>query len=269
MGIIQPVASVVITVKNEAKNLPPLLNILLKSSIPAEIIIVDSNSEDGTAELMARISKENSLVKYIRMPCSRGQGRNIGVRESETGNILFTDGDAVPREQWIENMVSALKDNELVAGKTESFDGKGTSTIPRMELFFMGFEITLPSMNLAIRKELFNRLKGFDESFVTAEDIDMNLRAVMAGAKWAVCDKCVVSHRSRENIPALMKQAFWNGYGRRQLRNKNREIWKQIEKGKIRRESMTFHWLLRNFTGLLGYMYCMLRKINFEENAGQ
>ena len=85
------------------------------------------------------------------MRCSRGQGRNIGVRASHGKYIIFTDGDAIPQNDWIRKMAGALDECDLVAGKTVSMESKGTSNLPRVALYFKGFEITLPSMNLGIK----------------------------------------------------------------------------------------------------------------------
>ena len=265
MGIVEPSASVVITVKNEGRNLPLLLDALTKEKGEFEIIIVDSNSNDETRSIMERMCRENTDIKYIRQDCSRGQGRNIGVSASQGRYIIFTDGDAIPDGDWVRRMASALDEYDLVAGKTVSMEGRGSSNLPRVSLYFKGFEITLPSMNLGIKKSLFERLGGFDESFVTAEDIDLNLRAIQNGARWAICEECIVRHRSRKGIRGVIKQAFWNGYGRKQLRIKNRKVWGEVEKGKITTHIRSPILILRNMAGLSGYIYCTFRKIDFSK----
>ena len=265
MGIGEILASIVITVKNEGKNLPQLMEVLMKGKEEFEIIIVDSQSTDETKSIMEKIVTEKTNIKYIRQRCSRGQGRNIGVRASQGKYIIFTDGDAIPEDDWVKRMANALAHSDLVAGKTVSLEGKGSSSLPRISLYFKGFEITLPSMNLGIKKTLFERLGGFDESFVTAEDIDLNLRAIQSGSSWKICDECVVSHRSRNGMKAIMKQAFWNGYGRRQLKIKNKKIWGEIEKGKITTHISSPLLILRNLAGMFGYLYCVFRKIDFSK----
>ena len=64
---------------------------------------------------------------------------------------------------------------------------------------------------------------------------------------------------------AIMKQAFWNGYGRRQLRMKNVKVWNQIEKGELTTPLMSPILILRNMVGLAGYIYCIFRKIDFSK----
>lgn len=265
MGIGEIIASVVITVKNEGKNLQQLMDALRQEKGEFEIIIIDSNSNDETRSIMERMCRENTSIKYIRQDCSRGQGRNIGVSASQGRYIIFTDGDAIPDGDWVRRMASALDEYDLVAGKTVSMEGRGSSNLPRVSLYFKGFEITLPSMNLGIKKSLFERLGGFDESFVTAEDIDLNLRAIQNGARCTICEECIVRHRSRNGIRGVIKQAFWNGYGRKQLRNKNRQVWREVEKGKITTHIRSPILILRNMAGLSGYIYCTFRKIDFSK----
>ena len=265
MGIGEFIVSVVITVKNEGKNLPQLMDALTQEKGEFEIIIVDSNSNDETKSIMESICRDNTNIKYIRQNCSRGQGRNIGVSASQGKYILFTDGDALPDDDWVRRMASVLDEFDLVAGKTVSMEGRGSSNLPRVSLYFKGFEITLPSMNLGIRKSLFERLGGFDESFVTSEDIDLNLRAIQNGARWTICEECIVRHRSRNGIRGVIKQAFWNGYGRKQFRSKNRQIWEAVVKGKLTAHIRSPILILRNIAGLSGYIYCTFRKIDFSK----
>ena len=106
---------------------------------------------------------------------------------------------------------------EMVIGKVLQVGNESFRTLNRVELIYNGYEVTAPSANLGYSKDLFVKLGGFDESFVTAEDIDLNIRCVKSGARIAVCDQCIVMNRTRDTLHGVIKQAFWNGYGRKQL----------------------------------------------------
>ncbi|MCI4348450.1 MAG: glycosyltransferase, partial [Thermoplasmata archaeon] len=75
------------------------------------------------------------------------------------------------------------------------------------------------------RRSLFVQLGGFDPRFITAEDIDLNLRAVQAGARIRYVPEAIVHHRTRPTWFRFLYQAFWNGYGRKQLTEKHGSLW--------------------------------------------
>ncbi|MDH7517805.1 MAG: glycosyltransferase [Candidatus Thermoplasmatota archaeon] len=57
--------SIIITVKNEVKNISHLLDSLLVQEKPFEIIIVDANSTDGTLEIVKDYeSKYKEIIKF-------------------------------------------------------------------------------------------------------------------------------------------------------------------------------------------------------------
>ncbi len=246
----------VITTYNEEKNIGNVLKSLLNQTAECRILIVDSESTDNTARIAMEIDSER--IKVIVKKCRRGEGRNIGVENAESEKIIFTDADAIPDKDWVERMSKALDENDLVAGITKQEGPKRYSKYGRVELFFKGFEITAPSMNLAVRKSFFLNVGGFDTRFVTAEDIDLNLRLVRNNARSMICRECTVVHNTRNRFVPFMKQAFWNGYGRGQLRFKNREIWESIEKGKAKRNEIDLLWFLRNASAVSGYLLFLI-----------
>ena len=106
---------------------------------------------------------------------------------------------------------------DVAAGRTIQIGYWAFEALDRVELDVQGVDVTHPSCNLAYRKEVFERAGGFDGWFVTAEDIDLNLRAVRGGAELAYREEAVVYHRARDTFTGFFRQAYWNGYGRKQL----------------------------------------------------
>ncbi|BAB59689.1 glycosyl transferase [Thermoplasma volcanium GSS1] len=245
-------ASVVITIKNEAKNIQKLLDSLFNNDYEHfEVVVVDDMSNDGTEGIVKKYDK----VKYIRTRCSRGEGRNIGAMNSSFENILFTDGDAIVSNGWIGGMVSVLNNGfEIAIGKTV-YTGKKRYIQDRVKIYFNGIEITAPSVNLAYKKRAFFSLGGFDKRFVTAEDIDLNLRAAMSGFKFGFCNECVVYAKVRDSFISFLKQAFWNGYGRAQLEEKHPGMLKKTDI----RLGHNFYDFMHMSAGAAGYLLYKLR----------
>lgn len=251
--------SIVITVKNEGNNLQALFNTLEGQHGPFEVVIVDSESSDNTGNVISS-HRDRLEINHIVKKSTRGEGRNIGVENSSYENVVFIDGDVTVSPQFLDEYRKKFQEGyNLIAGEVVP-EGIEKFKLERVKLFYKGFEITRPSANLGYAKKLFLSLKGFDPGFVTAEDIDLNLRAVKSGAKFAACEECIVYNRTRETYGQFFRQAFWNGFGRRQLKKKNASIWDSIEKGdKIGSGSLIPHILRLGFGGL-GYFYALLKK---------
>jgi glycosyltransferase involved in cell wall biosynthesis len=225
-GASGPLVSVVITVRNEERHLSQLLESLLAQDPPLEIVIVDSESRDrtrGIAEEFAR--RAPGTVRVLSKPGSRGIGRNAGVRAARGDVVAFTDGDCFADSGWVAAIRSAAATADVLAGRTVPVGKPQYGHLERVELFQSGYDVTYPSCNLAYRRELFERLGGFDPRFITAEDIDLNLRAVRSGAAIRYLPEAIVYHRMRATFVRFLYQAFWNGYGRKQLTEKHGSLW--------------------------------------------
>lgn len=252
--------SVVITTFKNADYLPDLLDSLVNQEQPMEVVIVDSESPDGTKELVESYREKYRFVRLISRKCSRGEGRNIGVREAKYDYVLFTDGDAIANAFWVSNMrLRFYTGSTIVAGKTIQMGYAPFEKLDRVELFFEDYDVTYPSVNLGYRKELFLKIGGFDSKFITAEDIDLNIRGVRAGNRIDYCDSCVIYHRARSTVMSFLEQAFWNGFGRKQLTVKHRNVWSHFKASQIfRPEVINFWYIIRGVSALFGYITCKI-----------
>jgi len=217
---------VVITVRNEAHHIAQLLESLLAQEGPFEVVLVDAQSRDGTREIAETFARRHpGVVRVFERTGSRGIGRNAGVQEARGEWVAFIDGDCFADSQWLKNLREGLARSPVVAGRTVVVGKHPYGQLERVELLQMGFDVTFPSCNLAYRRELFLRLGGFDPRFITAEDIDLNMRAVQAGASIVFIPSAVVYHHMRATFVRFLYQAFWNGYGRKQLTEKHGSLW--------------------------------------------
>jgi glycosyltransferase involved in cell wall biosynthesis len=221
-----PLISAVITVRNEEPHLAQLLDSLLVQEAPFEVVLVDAASRDRTLEIARDYERRHpELLRVIERTGSRGVGRNTGVEAAHGEYVAFIDGDCFADSQWAATLRSSLAASPVVAGRTVTVGKPNYGQLERVELFEKGYDVTYPSCNLAYRRELFLRLGGFDPRFVTAEDIDLNLRAVALGAEIRYERSAVVYHHVRTTFVRFLYQAFWNGYGRKQLTEKQGNVW--------------------------------------------
>ncbi len=252
--------SIVITVRNEEKYISHLLDSLLVQEKPYEIIIVDAHSVDKTREVVKKYMEEYDFIKLYEKGGSRGEGRNYGVEKAEGDYVAFTDGDDVVNPFWLKEIRESFRRGaDIVAGKTVYVGYGPWEKLERVELFYHGIDVTYPSCNLGYRRSLFLKVGGFDPYFVTAEDIDLNIRAIDAGAKFVYNPNAIVYHRTRDSFYAFVKQAFWNGYGRKQLTLKYGKLWSNYKPQNMLNPNQLCFWgVIRLFFAITGYLACKL-----------
>jgi rhamnosyltransferase len=110
-------ASVIVPTFNAGADFEKLLQGLSdqKTSFGYEVLVVDSGSTDGTAELARRYGA--SVHQIPRGEFEHGATRNLSVSLSSGEYVAFIVQDAVPLdERWLAAMVENLENDELVAG---------------------------------------------------------------------------------------------------------------------------------------------------------
>lgn len=115
------VLSVVIPTFNRKDTLKPVLEALDNQIFPHEqfeIIVIDSNSTDGTSEMISHLDLKPSLT-YIRQEnAGRAGARNSGIKQAKGDIILFTDADIVASPSLLEEhmKIHRIKHGEAVVG---------------------------------------------------------------------------------------------------------------------------------------------------------
>ena len=245
--------SVVTTVRNEARNIAALLDSLVVQEPPLEVVVVDAYSQDGTPDIVRQYEKRYDYIHLYFRGGTRGAGRNFGIERARGEAVAFIDGDAIANPFWIHELREGLGETDIVAGQTLSIGYRPFEDLERVELIVGDIDVTHPSSNLAYRTDVLRDVGGFDEWFVTAEDIDLNLRSVRAGHRIAYRPMAIVYHRTRDSYFDFVRQAFWNGAGRKQLTLKHGVLWSHYRPFDMFRQRTTFFSLLRLSGALLGY----------------
>ncbi|MBW3581645.1 MAG: glycosyltransferase [Euryarchaeota archaeon] len=262
---VSPRVSVVTTVLNERKGIRDLLDSLV-AQVPAhEVVVVDAGSTDGTWEILEDYATRFPQVRPFRVPGRRGAGRNAGVAYARSELVAFIDGDCIANAFWLEGILEAFDAGaDIVAGDTRYMGYWAFANMQRVELEHKGKDVTWPSCNLAYRREVFLKVGGFDERFITAEDVDLNFRAIDAGHDLRHTKRALVYARARDSIKGFMRQAYWNGYGRKQLTLKHGRLWGEYSLGRMLARQSTFWGLVRIGMAFLGYVHCKLKERRIE-----
>jgi rhamnosyltransferase len=110
----RPPASVVIRNRNERKHLELLLQALSLQTVQPELVVVDNESTDGSAELAAA-----SGAKLVHLPKSEftyGHAINIGVASASAGIIVMLSTHSLPLgKRFIEDCLEPFADPRVAA----------------------------------------------------------------------------------------------------------------------------------------------------------
>ena len=103
--------SIVIPSRNEALNLPGLLEDIYIQNYPLElleVIIVDDHSTDETLEVVKNFKAMPITILSLSVPGIEGKKNAIetAVRQAKGEVIITTDADCHPGPEWVRSVVS-------------------------------------------------------------------------------------------------------------------------------------------------------------------
>lgn len=197
------VVSVIVSAWNAESTLGRTLAALARQRFEGEyeVVVVDNGSTDGTRGLIE--SSDARLVQ--REHGLAGEARNDGVAASRGEILAFTDADCFPEPDWLSAGVRALERADLVQGLVRPASSMGPFD---RSLWVSSEDGLFQTANLLMRRELFERIGGFEELVADAgarafgEDVWLGWRAVRAGARPAFCADAVVEHAVLPRGPA-------------------------------------------------------------------
>jgi glycosyltransferase involved in cell wall biosynthesis len=174
-----PVVSVIITTKDEEKNIVSCLDSIKTQRYPQskiEVIVVDNDSKDRTKEIAERYTD-----KVYNFAPERSAQRNFGVKQASGKYILYLDADMTLSEDIIKECVSTCEDNGYIALYIpERIIGDGFWVKVRdFERSF--YNATCIDAVRFVKRNEFLKIGGFDEDLTGPEDWDFDRRVKELG----------------------------------------------------------------------------------------
>ena len=159
--------SVIIPTLNEEQALPQTLAALSGQPGLGEIIVSDSNSEDGTAQVVKQYQQQIPKLRLISAARGRASQMNAGAHCATEEWLLFLHADTLLPPGGLSAILQAGKDPQLQAGCfTHQFSGDDW----RLDLIswlhnwrFTRTGVIYGDQALFIRRQFFYGLGGFPE----------------------------------------------------------------------------------------------------------
>lgn len=179
-----PTISIVIPTKDEKYHLPLLLESIREQSMqPEEIIVADAGSTDNTRQIA---EEYGCVVVEGGMP---GVGRNRGAEQVTSDLILFLDADMqMSHKDFLRDIVVEFEERGLdIAGAdvlaiTDLWYDKLMHTLYNVYVRLMRpFNAHVSGFFILVRRSLHEKIHGFQEDIVFAEDQDYANRAKKVG----------------------------------------------------------------------------------------
>jgi len=284
----QPLVSIVICAKNNARTIERCFNSVFNLDYPNKaVMVVDGCSTDGTLD----IAKKFNVKVYSDGGKGLAYARDLGWRKAEGEFIAYIDADMIINSDWILQMLKRFMEDERLAGledQTFSFPEEGYLS----KLDDYGYRVfnlrrtsgkwtfrTIGTANSLWRRKALEDVDGFDYRFrYTSEDGDLSYRLYKRGWNLGLCMEAVSYHSYRSTWRGCFKRQFYYGYGNYQLIKKHKSspamgtvlkwflspiagIKHAIVAYKLTRDKICvlfpFHYAFKKYASIIGYCKAM------------
>ncbi|MBD5449609.1 MAG: glycosyltransferase [Lachnospiraceae bacterium] len=190
--------SIITVVYNGAKTIEQTIQSVLQQSYKnIEYIIIDGLSTDGTQQIIEKYAQD--LSYYVS---EKDDGlyyaMNKGI-ERATGDIIgIINSDDWYDENAVKDIVECFRENdvELVYGKVAKISEEHRVRITRKEpLDRMWYGMPLSHPAVFVKKDVYDRLGGFDVNYRVASDYELLLRFYAGKVKFGYVDKVIAYFR--------------------------------------------------------------------------
>ncbi|HUI88104.1 MAG TPA: glycosyltransferase family 2 protein [Anaerolineales bacterium] len=228
-----PLVSIIIPCYNEQATIRQLLDAVLAQTYPRsqmEIVIADAFSQDQTRERINLFQREHPDVSLCVVDNARRAipaALNLAINSSHGEIILRLDAHSRPNPEYVERCVQALEDGKgvNVGGVWEIRPGAAgwiAESIAVAASHPLGVGDAMYRLNPkagavdtvpfgALRRELIDRIGGFDETLLSNEDYEFNTRVRQSGGVVWLDPQIRSTYFARASFGELARQ-YWR-YG--------------------------------------------------------
>lgn len=225
--------SICVVAYNEEKALPDLLECIKKQDYPhelIEVVLIDSMSEDSTKEIMLEFKNKNKDFSNIQVLSNPGKkqasGWNVAINNYRSDVILRVDAHASIPFNFVSKNIKVLESGECVSGGVRPnivhnpTPWKETLLLAEQSMFGSSIAAYRRSetksyvksvFHGAYKREVFEKVGGFNEQLGRTEDNEVHYRIRRAGYRICYSPDIVSYQHTRSSLKGMLKQKYGNG----------------------------------------------------------
>ncbi|HEX6328419.1 MAG TPA: glycosyltransferase family 2 protein [Jiangellaceae bacterium] len=229
-----PAVSVIMPVLNEERHLAAAVTHVLDQDYPGELelVIALGPSSDRTGEIARDLAGADARVRLVENPVGRTpNGLNAAIKAARHDIVVRVDGHGLLSAGYIHRAVEVLQETGA-ANVGGIMQAEGETDFERAVARAMTSPLGIGSAAFHVggdagpadtvylgtfRRDVLERLGGYDEHFVRAQDWELNYRIRRAGELIWFAPDLKVTYRPRPNLRALASQFFRSGQWRREV----------------------------------------------------
>ncbi len=219
-----PAVSVIIPTLNAERAIGRLCTSLARQSLPPEVIVVDSASEDGTAALAELCGART--IRIRREQFDHGATRNIGAAAACGDVLVFLTQDALPSDTMLlEQLVEPLYESGCAASYGRQLPRPDANPTERFARLFnypetpvikdrsriaaMGIKaFFFSNVCSAVRADVFRRAGGFPHDCIMDEDLFFAAGLITTGHSIAYVPEACVVHSHNYSLLQQFRRYF-------------------------------------------------------------
>ncbi|WP_280672114.1 MULTISPECIES: glycosyltransferase family 2 protein [unclassified Kitasatospora] len=224
-----PAVSVIMPVLDEERHLSTAVRHILEQEYAGdlEVVIALGPSTDRTDAIAAELAAQDPRVRTVPNPTGRTPaGLNAAIRGSKHPIVVRVDGHGLLTPGYITTAVRLLGEMDAAnvggimhaEGETEWEKAVATAMTSKIGVGNAAFHtggLAGPADTVYLgvfRREVLERLGGYNEEFIRAQDWELNYRIRQDGGLIWFTPQLRVTYRPRPSVRALAKQ--YKDYGR-------------------------------------------------------
>ena len=218
--------SVIIPTLNAERWLERQIEALLNQTVKAEILVIDSSSTDGTAEIAERYTDQVQLIQISKNRFDHGGTRDFALRQTNGDFVLFLTQDAVPtNDRYIENLLSAFSDENVAAAFGKQIAWPDSPEYEKLTRLFnypetgrvwceediAHYDVKsyfFSNASSAFRRSTYEAVGGFDVPISSNEDMMMAAKLLHAGYSLAYQPEATVWHSHKHSLVEEYRRYF-------------------------------------------------------------
>lgn len=191
--------TVLITSYNDRRIINTLESLIKQTRKPDEIFVADGGTKWDIKSLCEQYNARFELI-----PGNVVQTRNKAIKMINSDIVAFIDTDEVASTDWLKLLTEPIENGsaDFTGGPAKHLQPRSRAEdyVNKLEDYIYNVMVPrnimyLPMGNSAWKKEIFDKLGGFDENiWGGSEDYDINMRAIEAGYRGIYISEAYVIH---------------------------------------------------------------------------